>query len=103
VLLGELQGVSGEQRDARFYCVLLLAWPDGRTVEGRGFCRGTIACAPRGSGGFGYDPVFCLPSLGLTAAELPAAQKHTLSHRGRAARNLLRALASSSTTLPTMR
>jgi XTP/dITP diphosphohydrolase len=92
VLLRELQGVPEEDREARFYCILVLAWPDARTVEGRGACSGVIATAPRGSGGFGYDPVFYLPALGLTTAELPSAVKHRLSHRGRAARSLLRAL-----------
>jgi XTP/dITP diphosphohydrolase len=91
-LLRDLEGVPEEERGARFYCVLVLAWPDGRTVEGHGSCTGRIAPALRGSGGFGYDPVFYIPRLGVTTAELPPAVKHRLSHRGRAARNLLRAL-----------
>lgn len=95
LLLHELQDVPEEGRMAHFYCVLVLAWPDGRALEGRGVWRGRIAAAPRGQGGFGYDPVFSLPALGLTAAELPPEAKHALSHRGRAALGLLRALAAS--------
>jgi len=95
LLLHELQDVPEEGRMAHFYCVLVLAWPDGRALEGRGVWRGRIAAAPRGQGGFGYDPVFSLPILGLTAAELPSEAKHALSHRGRAALGLLRALAAS--------
>jgi len=93
LLLHELQDVPEEGRMAHFYCVLVLAWPDGGALEGHGVWRGRIAAAPRGQGGFGYDPVFSLPALGLTAAELPPEAKHALSHRGRAARSLLRALA----------
>ena len=91
-LLRALDGMSDSAREARFYCVLTLAWPDGRIVEGHGLCRGVIARVPRGAGGFGYDPVFFLSERGMTAAELPALDKHRLSHRGRAARSLLRAL-----------
>lgn len=76
-------------RSARFACVTVLAFPDGRTEAFTGTCEGTIAREPRGTYGFGYDPVFVLPD-GRTMAELPPAEKHRISHRGRAAA-LLRA------------
>lgn len=83
-LLAALEGV--EDRAARFRCVLALARPgehDVRTTEGT--CTGTIAHAPRGSGGFGYDPLFLVDSMGGRAmAELTDAEKNAVSHRGHA-------------------
>jgi XTP/dITP diphosphohydrolase len=87
-LLASLAGVPGRQRRARFRTVALAAWPDGREIAVDGEVEGTIAEAPRGRGGFGYDSVF-IPDEGdgRTFAELvdesPSA-KHRLSHRGRA-------------------
>ena len=85
-LLGLLQGVEETRREARFRCVVAVASPDGevRTVEGT--CEGRIAEAPRGGGGFGYDPVFVPAGLDRTMAELTAEEKNRLSHRGRAVR-----------------
>jgi XTP/dITP diphosphohydrolase len=88
-LLRELEEVGDGDRQARFRCVLALAspWqPDKvRTVEGS--CEGSIARAPRGSGGFGYDPLFIVPELGGRAmAELAESEKNAISHRSRAAR-----------------
>jgi XTP/dITP diphosphohydrolase len=87
-LVAALAGVEGPRR-ARFRTVALAAWPDGREVVAEGTVDGDIALAPRGREGFGYDPVF-VPSEGdgRTFAEMPAAQKHRLSHRGRAFRAL---------------
>ncbi len=84
LLLRRLEGVPGGGRAARFRAAVAVAAPDGRiwVVEGR--CEGRIATALRGSGGFGYDPLFLLPELGLTMAELPAEIKNRISHRGRA-------------------
>jgi XTP/dITP diphosphohydrolase len=86
-LLAELAGVPGERRTARFHCVVALAGPDG-TLRGTadGVCEGVIALEPAGDGGFGYDPVFFIPELGLTMAQLPPETKHAISHRGRAVR-----------------
>jgi XTP/dITP diphosphohydrolase len=86
ILLSQLRDVSMEQRTARFRCVISLAEPSGylRSVEGT--IEGVIADAPRGENGFGYDPIFLVPALGKTTAELPAEQKNQISHRGRAAR-----------------
>ncbi|HLI90463.1 MAG TPA: RdgB/HAM1 family non-canonical purine NTP pyrophosphatase [Ktedonobacteraceae bacterium] len=91
VILERLRGVPVEQRTARFRCVITLAEPWGyhRSVEG--IIEGVIAEAPRGNNGFGYDPIFLVPELGKTTAELAPEEKNRISHRGRAAR-LARAL-----------
>lgn len=85
-LLGELQGVPGERRTARFYCclVLLRHADDPQPLIAEGEWPGLILDAPRGDGGFGYDPVFFDPATGLGAGEMPAAMKNPISHRGRA-------------------
>jgi XTP/dITP diphosphohydrolase len=83
-LLEEMREIPDGQRAAAFRCALALAWPDGGLVEAEGRCEGTIARAPRGSGGFGYDPVFLDPTTGLTFGELPADVKNARSHRRRA-------------------
>ncbi len=85
-LLHELSDVPDERRSARFVCVLALLRhaDDPQPVIAQGTWEGRILHAPRGQGGFGYDPVFLVPSLGLSAAELAAADKHRRSHRGQA-------------------
>ncbi len=85
LLLEQLKGLPMEQRTARFSCAIVLAEPSGyyRTVEGT--LEGVIADAPRGQYGFGYDPIFFIPELGKTSAELTPEQKNRVSHRGRAA------------------
>ena len=93
LLLERLRGVPPARRTARFRCVIALVAPDGgeRVVEGA--VEGFIADAPRGPGGFGYDPVFVYPPLGRTFGELPTETKHGVDHRGaavRAVRALLR-------------
>jgi XTP/dITP diphosphohydrolase len=85
-LLAMLEGV--EARGARFVCVTALAWPDGRVELFDGEVRGEIALAPRGGQGFGYDPLFVISGDGRTMAELPAHEKHRISHRGLAAAKL---------------
>ena len=89
--LREMQDVPEEKRTARYVCALALADPYGRIVaETKGVMEGRIALAPSGAGGFGYDPIFLLDdNSGRTAAELTAAEKHQISHRGRAIRALL--------------
>ena len=90
-LLMVMHGVLPEHRGAAYLAVLALAAPDGTilaTVEGR--CRGTVGEAPRGEGGFGYDPLFVPEGApGITMAELPPAEKDALSHRGEALRRLV--------------
>jgi XTP/dITP diphosphohydrolase len=96
LLLAELTRVPAEARTARFVCVLVfLRHPeDPRPVIAEGEWRGRIALAERGEGGFGYDALFEIPRLGRTAAQLSAARKHRLSHRGQALRRLLKRLSS---------
>ena len=93
-LLAELDGVAPDRRTARFETVALVCWPDGREVVATGAVEGVIATGPRGSRGFGYDPVF-VPSEGdgRTFAELLPLEKHAVSHRGRAFRALAAELA----------
>ncbi len=92
-LLGELDGVPSERRTARYRAVLihLRAADDPAPIVAEGTWEGRIATAPRGDGGFGYDPLFEL-SDGRTAAELPAQEKNLLSHRGKALAELRRRL-----------
>jgi XTP/dITP diphosphohydrolase len=93
-LLAELDGVDPEKRTARFETVALVRWPDGREVAATGSVDGVIATEPRGTRGFGYDPVF-VPTEGdgSTFAELTPLEKHAVSHRGRAFRALAAELA----------
>jgi XTP/dITP diphosphohydrolase len=84
-LLKKLKKVPEGYRTARFRCVIAVALPGGRVEIFNGECSGEIALAPRGDKGFGYDPVFYLPALGKTMAELPPELKNQLSHRSRAA------------------
>ncbi|MBM4033834.1 MAG: RdgB/HAM1 family non-canonical purine NTP pyrophosphatase [Planctomycetes bacterium] len=83
-LLAELRDVEDARRTARFVCALALASQEGVIVEVERACPGRIIRAPRGHDGFGYDPVFLYPELGLTFAELPMEAKNRVSHRGRA-------------------
>jgi XTP/dITP diphosphohydrolase len=83
-LLGELNGVPGDKRTARFVCVMALGFR-GRLIKSfSGTCEGSIVTEPRGSGGFGYDPLFYIPSLKKTFAELTREEKNKISHRGKA-------------------
>jgi XTP/dITP diphosphohydrolase len=86
-LLEEMRDVPAGKRGARYRCVAVLAWPDGREVTADGSCEGEIAREPRGDGGFGYDPVFLLGD-GRMMAELTPEEKDAISHRGRALRKL---------------
>src|SRR5579863_5161473 len=89
ILLGRLQGLPVERWTARFRCAITVAEPSGyyQTVEGT--IEGRIAESPRGENGFGYDPIFLVPELGKTTAELPPELKNKISHRGRAAQKAL--------------
>jgi XTP/dITP diphosphohydrolase len=87
-LLKELQGVPASQRTARFRCVLAFVAPNGVETIVEGVCPGTITAAPRGAGGFGYDPVFLPQGHHLTFAEMPMELKNATSHRARALRKL---------------
>ncbi len=88
-LLAELKTVVEEQRQARFVCVIVAAGNGKALASFRGEAKGMILHAPRGSGGFGYDPLFYFPELGKTFAELSATEKARVSHRGKAFRKFL--------------
>jgi XTP/dITP diphosphohydrolase len=88
-LLAELARTGSADRSARFVCVAALARPGAAPTLVRGECRGRILAAPRGAGGFGYDPVFVADGTQVSFAELPEAEKSRLSHRGIALRALL--------------
>ena len=82
LLLNSLRGQS--TRTAHFTCAIACAFPNGDTLTAEGRCDGTIAYAPMGEGGFGYDPVFFVPALAKTFGQLTAEEKSAISHRGRA-------------------
>ena len=88
-LLAELEDVSDDQRQAQFVCVIVSARDGKALATFRGEAQGVVLHAPRGSGGFGYDPLFYFPQLGKTFAELSAAEKVRVSHRGQAFRKCL--------------
>jgi len=88
-LLRELEGIPLLKRTARFVCAMSLSDPEGNVVVKTGYCHGMIAHEPRGTNGFGYDPVFHLPELGKTMAELALDEKNHISHRANAARHLI--------------
>ena len=89
-LLQELNGVPVSKRSAHFTCAVCVCFPDGRTLEIDGRCEGYIGFEKKGSDGFGYDPVFMVGEKSF--AELSAAEKDAVSHRGNALRMLVRAL-----------
>ncbi|HTV91553.1 MAG TPA: non-canonical purine NTP pyrophosphatase [Verrucomicrobiae bacterium] len=91
-MMREVEAHGGE-RGARFVCVMALILPDGREIIAQGDVRGEIAPELRGENGFGYDPLFYYPPIGKTFGQIPEREKNELSHRGRAARALLEALA----------
>jgi XTP/dITP diphosphohydrolase len=84
-LLSKLKDAPDQVRTAQFRCVIAIAEPHGRVELCSGVCRGLIINGPRGANGFGYDPVFYLPELGKTMAELTPEEKNMVSHRARAA------------------
>jgi XTP/dITP diphosphohydrolase len=89
LLLRQLDAVAEAQRTGRFVCVLALADPQGRVIlTARDTVEGRILRAPRGTNGFGYDPLFYFDEFGCTTAELPPERKHAISHRGKALRRL---------------
>jgi XTP/dITP diphosphohydrolase len=93
LMLRELAEVPPERRTARYRAVIAVTAPDGREATVEGAVEGVLLDAPRGTGGFGYDPLFYYPPLGATFAEIAPEAKHAVSHRGRAmalARELLR-------------
>jgi len=95
LLLDRLSGIPWERRTARFKCAIAIATPEGQCQISVGECPGIIDLEPRGQNGFGYDPIFFIPELGKTVAELPPETKNQISHRARAsqrARHVLQQL-----------
>lgn len=89
LLLRQIAEVPDEKRTGRFVCVLALANPKGETIlTARDAVEGRIIRSPRGSNGFGYDPLFYFDEFGCTTAELPPEKKHQISHRGKALRRM---------------
>jgi XTP/dITP diphosphohydrolase len=89
LLLKQLDAVPDDRRTGRFVCVLALADPAGKILlTARDTVEGRVVRAPRGSNGFGYDPLFLIDELGKTTAELAPEEKHAISHRGKALRHL---------------
>jgi len=93
LLLRELADVPDGERTARYRAVLAVVAPDGTERTAEGWCEGTVARSPDGTSGFGYDPVFFVPALGVTMARLSDQEKDAISHRGNAARALAPVLA----------
>jgi XTP/dITP diphosphohydrolase len=91
-LLHELAGVPVERRQAAFYCVMALCRPGQPTALFTGWVTGRILTAPRGQGGFGYDPLFLVDGCDRTMAELPLDDKNRVSHRGQALRQVVAVL-----------
>ncbi len=83
IILERLKDTTEAQRTARFRCCVAVARPNKSTELFSATCEGRIAREPSGRGGFGYDPIFFLPELGCTMADLTAEQKHAISHRGK--------------------
>jgi XTP/dITP diphosphohydrolase len=92
-LIRALKGVPGSGRTARYRCIAVLAFPDGREIHAEGTCEGTLVGKPRGTRGFGYDPIFVPEGRDRSMAELSDEDKDRISHRGRAFRALGETLA----------
>ena len=84
LLLKNTEHVPDGQRQAQFVCVITMVTPDGKTIQARGEIHGELARAPKGENGFGYDPIFYYPPLGMTTAELSPEVKNEVSHRANA-------------------
>ena len=89
-LIWDMMKKSGsENRSARFVCAIALIMPDGKEFTLRGECEGIIHDKIQGNNGFGYDPVFYIPELGMTTAQLPPEEKNKISHRGKALEKMI--------------
>ena len=88
-LLGNIKHIPASKRGAAFVCCICCIFPDGSTLTARGECRGTLLFEPMGEGGFGYDPIFFIPELGKTMAQLFEREKNAVSHRARALHTFL--------------
>ena len=91
-LLDLLKGVPFDIRKARFVCAIAVVYPDGSNFVVEGVCEGYIAFAPEGDNGFGYDPLFYIPEVGMTTAQMEPEKKHCISHRGKALKKMINKL-----------
>ena len=91
-IIENMKDVPVEKRTARFVCAIAAVLPDGRTLETQGVIEGKIGYEERGTNGFGYDPIFMLPDMSCSTAELSPEEKNKISHRGKALRNMERLL-----------
>lgn len=94
-LIRRLDGVSGEERSARFVCAIAAVCPDGKVLTSEGAMEGQIGYEECGENGFGYDPIFYLPEYGCTSAQLSPEEKNRISHRGKALRAMREKLGAS--------
>ena len=85
-ILDRLEDAVGEERSARFVCVIAAAFPDGKVITTRGTVEGLIGMEEKGNNGFGYDPIFYVPEYNMTTAEMTPELKNSISHRGKALR-----------------
>lgn len=85
-IIKNLENAEGEERSARFVCVIATAFPDGRIITARGVIEGLIGYEEKGDNGFGYDPIFYVPEYNMTTAQMNSEQKNKISHRGKALR-----------------
>lgn len=91
-LVEVLRSYRGEARRGHYMCVIAVVWPNGREITAEGRCNGIIRDFYKGTGGFGYDPLFYLPEFGKTMAELSMEEKNKISHRGKAVDAMLKKL-----------
>ena len=84
LLLKNTEHVPDDKRQAQFVCVITMVTPDGKSIQARGELHGMLARAPKGQNGFGYDPIFFYPPMGMTTAELAPDVKNQISHRANA-------------------
>ena len=84
LLLKNTEHVPDGQRQAQFVCVITMVTPEGQTIQARGEIHGELLREPRGENGFGYDPIFYYPPMGMTTAQMPPEAKNEVSHRGNA-------------------
>lgn len=86
MIIDRLVEAKGDERKARFVCVIAAVFPDGKVITKRGTIEGVIANQSEGGNGFGYDPIFYVPEYGCTTAQMPSELKNQVSHRGKALR-----------------
>lgn len=91
-ILKRCEKAAGDERSARFVCVIACAFPDGEVITTKGVVEGLLADKPKGENGFGYDPIFYYPPSGCTTGELLPEKKNEISHRGIAIREMVKKL-----------